>query len=376
VPPKVPKELLIRLSKQRAENSKLFEASLDPLVMLYFPIAVGNEEASMKAGREALIALIDGVSAKAADAVRDSKALEYSTALNEMNTVELFIKDKGKYQPVGTLFAWLGGRLIQVFEENMSPTIVQNKDEAGNITGYAFSVIAQRQRGRVAGNGGRFRPDITTLLDGTVVSGPATNILRMDQFKDSKAGKDWAMVQSGVAKGARSAIFLGLANDAQKLMGNDLPIFRVWVVNTDENGNIVLDANGMPTATEIDAAASQYVENLADNKAKFNNAALKDIREKVTQPKWNEEVLTAIRKEWSKQHPGQPVPGAPAIAAPVPVAAAPIAAPVPVQHAPVPLAVTQPVVSRQPVAARSTGGVARKRTPAAPGQPGGPVPVS
>lgn len=367
VPPKVPKDLLIRLSKLRVENPTLVDSSLDQLVRLYFPIPVGPAEAdAIKVAKETFLALVDGVAAKSADAVRDARAIEFSTALNEMNTVELFIKGKGgKYEAIGPLFSWLGNKLIPIFEENMTPTISQDKAEDGTIS-YKFAVTALRQRGRVAGGGGRFRPDITTLLDGTVVVGPATNILRSEQYKNTKAGKDWAMVENGTAKGMRSAIFLGLANDAQNITGAELPIFRVWVVNTDDDGNIILDANGMPTATELDASGSQYVESLADSKAKFANPTLKDIRTKVPQPKWTAEVLNATRKKWSEQHPGQPVPGAPIVAGPVLVAQAPVVAgPVPI-HGPVPIATQPNVAPVAAVAARTAQKVAVKRKPSNP----------
>lgn len=360
IAPKVSKDLISKLGRLHSENQEQFEAAIANLAVLYYPIRVGHEEDKQKA-IESLRALVLEKAAKAADAVREQRALDFSNALNELGDIELFIKDGKKYISVGTVFMWLKGRLDAAFEENMTPTITRKQEEDGSFS-YQFSVVAQKRRGRApSSHGGRFRPDITTLLDGTPVIGHATNVLRSEQFKNTKAGLDWAMVEKGIAKGARSAIFLGLANDAQKVNGHDVPIFRVWALKRDENDNVVYE-DGKPVAIELDANGSQYIENLTDNKAKFANVALQDIRAKVPQPIWTPELLNLI----SKKEKGNPTPApvqTPAIAVPTqpaislaPVAPVPISAPIPVTP--------MPVAARR----RATGGPI-------PIGPGGPVPV-
>lgn len=368
ISPKVPKELIKKLAALHAENVEQFEASITALAPLYYPIRVGEGAADdAKNAIDSLRALILEKSAKAADAVRDQRALDFATALNELADIELFVKDGKKYNSVGTVFIWLKDRLDPAFEEQMTPTITRVQKEDGSFS-YLFSVVAQKQRGRAGANsGGRFRPDIITLIDGTPVMGAATDILRSPAYQGTKAGKDWEMVEKGIAKGARSAIFLGLANDAQKSGEHELPIFRVWVLKRDDEGNLV-NENGNFVAIELDANGSQYIENLADNKAKFNNAALKSVREKHPQPIWTKELLDSIAKK--QQQPAAPAPAPVPVAAPVmqqaPVPVAPVA---PVPIAPMPVANIPPL----PVAARAARG---RRGGPVPVTPGGPVPFN
>lgn len=250
---KVSREVIKGLAKQKLTNTTTYSANLAVISSV-----IGLDTASIDK-------MVDNEINKVDVGIRASRAAELTSIVRDI---------------LDPIMSRANSHLEEALENKMVPRFILDN---GKIV---FEIIAKRGPGRPGSSSVRFKPDILTFLDGTIVDGKATDVLRREEYRNTKAGIDQRMVDEKKAKGARSAVFLGLQDDA----AFDLPIFRVWVFKRDDGGKVIF-RDGRPSVKEIDAKASQYVDDISQNKKKYNNKKLAEIRAANPSPKWTKQIL-------------------------------------------------------------------------------------